>query len=93
MYTQSDKAIQFATTSLTKLVIYFNNGTNHKYYSRDQKSKYDTPRKELGIFRFNKMLNKEETMFANNRNGVKLAILYCNITNAELQRFKNGAWE
>ncbi|KZS41882.1 hypothetical protein AWE51_00100 [Aquimarina aggregata] len=73
------------TNSLTKCIVYFNDGNVHTFYSLDKKHKNSKQDKALGMRRLDKMLTgtfkaKFET-----------AIIYDNELNgAELAKYKRG---
>ena len=71
--------------SLTKCIIYFNDGNSRTFYSYDKSHKNAKPNKALGIRRLEKML------FQRFKDKWETAIIYENSsTGIEICKYKNG---
>lgn len=67
------------------MVVYFKDGNNRTFHSRDHRLKHTGPDKDLGINRLKKLAHGWKAH-------IQCAIIYDNVSGAELYKYKEGYW-
>ena len=80
-------ATLWGTASQTKALVYFHDGNERTFFSRDSSDRFAAadPR-ALGLARLRRMIEKWGR-------AVNRAIIYDRVTDGEVARFENGCWK
>lgn len=67
------------------MVVYFKDGNNRTFHSRDQRLRQSAPDKNLGINRLKKLAHNWKPY-------IQTAIIYDNMSGTELCKYREGYW-